>query len=187
LTLEAVRRSPPGGLALPNTAKVRARVAPFATRFILRGGADVVAPVAEALGVAPPTRPLGSASEGARAALWQGPDEWLLIAENDAPDLGAKLEAALAGVFHTLVDVSHRQVAYEVSGPGAERLLNAAVPLDLDVSAFPVGMATRTWLMKSEVGLWRPEAQKFRLEVSRSFGPYVTALLALSARDQEMC
>ena len=187
MTLEAIRRSPPGGLALPDTAKVRAAVLPLATRFILRGGGDVVAPVAEAFGVAPPTIPLASAGEGARIALWQGPDEWLLIAEDGAADLAATLETALAGVFHTLVDVSHRQVAYEVSGPGAARLLNAAVPLDLDLSAFPLGMATRTWLLKAEIGLWRPEAQKFRLEVSRSFGPYVTAILALSARDQELC
>ena len=90
---------------------------PFATRFVLRGGTHVVAPVEAAFGIAPPTRPLASASEGPRAALWQGPDEWLLIAEEEAGDLAAKLEAALGGVFHSLVDVSHRQTAMRCRAP----------------------------------------------------------------------
>ena len=181
----AVRRSPLDGRGLPDTQKVRAVALPFATRFVLRGGPHVVAPVEAAFGIAPPTRPLACASEGPRAALWQGPDEWLLIAEEDAGDLAAKLEAALGGVFHSLVDVSHRQTAIEVSGPSAARLLSAGVPLDLDLQAFPVGMATRTLLMKAEIGLWRREAERFRLEVARSFSPYVAAVLEQSARDQD--
>ena len=87
-----------------------------------------------------------------------GPDEWLLIAEDAAPGIGAKLEAALAGVPHSLVDVSHRQCAIEVSGAGAARLLNAGAPLDLDLAAFPVGMVARTLLLKAEIVLWRPRA-----------------------------
>ena len=122
---------------MPDNAKVRALAAPFATRFILRGGEDVAGPVGAAFGVEPPTRPLASAAEGPRAALWLGPDEWLLIAEDEPADLASRLEAALAGVFHALVDVSHRQVAIEVAGPGAARLLAAGVPLDLDLVGFP--------------------------------------------------
>lgn len=187
MTLEAkaARRSPWEGRALPNTEKARAIALPFATRFVLRGGSEVVGPVGSAFGVMPPTRPLSSATEGPRAALWQGPDEWLLIADGDAGDLAAKLGAALTGLFHSLVDVSHRQTAIEVLGPGAARMLNASVPLDLDLSAFPVGMATRTLLMKAEVGLWRREAERFHLEVARSFCPYVAAVLDQSAGDQE--
>jgi len=181
----AVRRSPLEGRALPVRASVSAAALPVVTRFVLRGGSDVVEPAGAAFGVNPPILPLASAREGARAALWQGPDEWLLIAEENAGDLGPKLEAALAGVFHSLVDVSHRQVGIEISGPGAERLLSAGVPLDLDLSAFPVGMATRTLLIKAEIGLWRIEVERFRLEVARSFSPYVAAVLDLSARDQD--
>ena len=136
---------------------------------------------------APPTRPLASAAEGPRAALWLGPDEWLLIAEDEPAELGAKLEAALAGVPHALVDVSHRQCAIEVAGPGAARLLNAGVPLDLDLAVFPVGMVARTLLLKAEIGLWRRGAERFRVETGRSFGPYVAAVLDASARDQELC
>jgi sarcosine oxidase subunit gamma len=180
LTPNAVRRSVLDGRALP--ANVSAL--PFAMRLNLRGGADIAAPVAQVFGVAPPTKPLGSAASGQRAALWLGPDEWLLLAEEGAASLMGDLEKALGGVFHTLVDISHRQVGIAVEGPGAARLLAAGCPLDLDVSAFPVGMSTRTLLVKAEIGLWRREQNAFRIEVLRSFAPYVARILDEAARDQ---
>ncbi len=172
---------------MPDNAKVKAVAAPFATRWILRGAPDVAGPVGTAFGAPPPLQPLRAAVEGPRAALWMGPDEWLLIAEDPEPGLGAKLEAALAGVPHALVDVSHRQCAIEVSGAGAARLINAGAPLDLDLAAFPVGMVARTLLLKAEIVLWRREAERFRVETGRSFAPYVAAVLDASARDQELC
>jgi sarcosine oxidase subunit gamma len=184
---QAERRSVLHGRALPDNGKVKAVAAPLATRFVLRGGPDVVGPVGAAFAVTPPLQPLRAAGEGSRAALWMGPDEWLLIAEDAAPEIGARLEAALAGVPHSLVDVSHRQCAIEVSGVGAARLLNAGVPLDLDQAAFPVGAVARTLLLKAEIVLWRREAERFRVETGRSFAPYVAAVLEASARDQELC
>ena len=184
MTLDAVRRSVLDGCALPATGRVKVYPLPFATRLNLRGGADVVEPLARAFGVAPPTRPMGSASAGERAALWLGPDEWLLLAEAGAGDLMAKLTGALSGVFHSLVDVSHRQVGIALEGPGAARLLAAGCPLDLDARAFPVGVSTRTLLVKAEIGLWRREENFFRIEVLRSFAPYVARILCQAARDQ---
>jgi sarcosine oxidase subunit gamma len=182
----AERRSVLAGRALPANGKVEAVALPFATRFVLRGGPEVAEPVGAAFGASPPAQPLRAARVGSRAALWLGPDEWLLIAEDEPADIGAKLEAALAGVPHALIDVSHRQCAIEVGGAGAARLLNAGVPLDLDRAAFPVDMVVRTLLLKAEIVLWRLEAERFRLEVARSFGPYVAAVLEASARDQEL-
>ncbi len=186
-TPQAERRSVLKGRALPDNGKVRAVALPFATRFALRGPPDVAGPSSAAFGASLPLQPLRAMSEGPRAALWMGPDEWLLIAEDDEAGLGAKLEAALAGVPHSLVDVSHGRCAIEVSGAGAARRLNAGVPLDLDLAAFPVGTATRTLLLKAEIVLWRREAERFRVEAGRSFGPYVAAVLDASARDQELC
>lgn len=183
MTREAARRGPLDGRALPQSDRVSARALGPATRFILRGGADVVAPASAALGLALPTKPLTSASAGARAALWLGPDEWLLIDDSGDEGWPAGLAAALAGVFHALVDVSHRQSGLELTGPGAARALGAGVPLDLDIEAFPVGMATRTLLIKAEITLWRVEAERFRVETTRSFAPYVAAVLTTAARD----
>jgi len=184
LTLNAVRRSVLDGHALPASAKVKATPLPFATRLNLRGGADVAAPVARVFGVAPPMKPLSSAASGERAALWLGPDEWLLLAEEGAAGLMGDLEQALGDVFHSLVNISHRQVGIAVEGPGAARLLAAGCPLDLDLTAFPVGMSTHTLLVKAEIGLWRREENVFRIEVLRSFAPYVARILNEAARDQ---
>jgi sarcosine oxidase subunit gamma len=89
----------------------------------------------------------------------------------------------MQGCPHSLVDVSHRQCGIELSGGAAVDVLNAGCPLDLAEAAFPIGMCTRTVLAKSEIALWRVAAGTFRLEVARSFVPYVRAFLHESARD----
>ncbi len=184
---DAVRRAVLDGLAMPRNSAAAAAACPPATRFILRGGPEAAARVGAAFGASPPLEPLRSVTSGPRSALWMGPDEWLLIAEDPEPTLGAALEAALASAPHALVDVSHRQSAILLSGRGAARLLNAGVPLDLDLPAFPVGMVARTLLTKAEIVLWRRAPDIFRVEFSRSFGPYVVAILTQAASDQELC
>jgi sarcosine oxidase subunit gamma len=159
------------------------RPLPAAARWILRGGPGVRLAAEGALKLAVPAVACRAAADGDSAALWLGPDEWLLIsAGHRADETAAALRAALAELAHSLVDVSHRQVALEVSGADARALLAAGCPLDLDSSTFPVGMCTRTLLGKAEIVLWRIGAEAFRLEVWRSFAPYVSAFLAEAAR-----
>jgi sarcosine oxidase subunit gamma len=130
-----------------------------------------------AFGVAPPSRPLSSESEGERAALWLGPDEWLLIAEEGAEGLEAAIGAALPDVFFSLVDVSHRQTVIELEGARAADALNFGVALDLDERAFPVGMVVRTLFLKAEITLWRRGLAHWRVEVARSFAAYLAEAL----------
>src|ERR1700692_2249810 len=74
-------RSPLVGLALPTGPRFTLSEAPPATRFILRGAEPVRVACGMAFGVELPSQ-LGPAGEGAgRAALWLGPDEWLLLAD----------------------------------------------------------------------------------------------------------
>ena len=153
-----------------------------ATRYVLRGGPEVRAAAESAFGVDIPARVCRASAKGDRAALWLGPDEWLLIASEVGSSAGSALSAALDGRPHSLVDVSHRQTAFTVSGPQAALLLAAGCPLDLDQSAFPVDMCTRTVLAKAEVVLWRTAPQAFRVEVFRSFAAYVSRYLAEAAR-----
>jgi sarcosine oxidase, subunit gamma len=160
-----------------------ATVLPVAARYVLRG-ADAVRRAAEAaLGCSVPVEACRAGAAAERAALWLGPDEWLLIAAaGEQPALEAALAAALRELPHSLVDVSHRQCALAVSGPSAATLLAAGCPLDLDAHAFPPGMCTRTMLAKAEVVLWRTGADTFRLEVWRSFAAYVARFLAEAGR-----
>ena len=156
---------------------------PAAARHILRGSASVRAAAASAFRVAIPEGACRAAVEGDRAALWLGPDEWLLISPAGALDqTAAELAAGIAGLPHSLVDVSHRQVALELAGPHAETLLAAGCPLDVGAGAFPVGMCTRTILAKAEIVLWRTAPQVFRIEVWRSFAPYLADFLEEAVR-----
>ena len=151
-----------------------------AARLSLRAPQDSVAALSRALGLDLPTRPKTSASTGTRAALWLGPDEWLVIDE-----AGADLAGACAGVdaLHSAVDISHRNAAIQVSGAAAEAALNAGCPQDLSTAAFPVGACSRTVLGKIEIVLWRTGPQDFRVECWRSFADYAFTFLAAAARD----
>jgi sarcosine oxidase, subunit gamma len=141
--------------------------------------ADTVAPALQ-LSLTP-CRALVS---GSWAALWLGPDEQLLVGPRaDGPTMVQRIESALGALPHSLVDVSHRQVAIELSGPGAGVILNSGCPLDLDLKAAPVGFCSRTVFGKSEIVLWRRGEQDFQVQVWRSFLPYVKCLLALAAEE----
>jgi sarcosine oxidase subunit gamma len=165
------------------SATTALRVLPPATRYALRGAADVRVAAQEPLGIRVPASACRAVTDGERAALWLGPDEWLLIApERCAAAIAPALRDALERLPHSLVDVSHRQLALAVTGPGATTLLAAGCPLDLDAGAFPVGMCTRTMLAKAEVVLWRTDPQVFRVEVWRSFVAYVSQFLGEAAR-----
>jgi sarcosine oxidase, subunit gamma len=176
-------RSPLEGFAFPAGPRFALSEAPPAARFILRGGEAVRVACGMVFGAEPPSE-LGPAGEGGgRAALWLGPDEWLLIADGaDAAAIDDVLESVLEGIAHSLVDVSHRQIGLIASGPAAARALNAGCPLDLDPHAFPVGMATRTVFDKVEIVLWSRAPATFHVEVWRSFAPYLAASLAEAAR-----
>ena len=160
------------------------RPLPLATRLLLRAKSDVMSIAVSALGLPFAETACRAVSKSARSALWLGPDERLLLAaQSELTELQDLLSKALAGRAHSLVDVSHRQCALEVSGPEAGLLLNCGCPLDLDPSAFPVGMCTRTVLGKAEIVLWRTAGHSFHLEVWRSFVPYVSKVLALAAHE----
>ncbi len=155
-----------------------------ATRFSFRGGKAAQAALGDAFGIVLPVQSCRATVGQDRAALWLGPDEWLLIGKDgQAETLFAALESALAGVPHSLVDVSHRNISVLLSGPRAASALNTACPLDLALESFPVGMCTRTIFGKAELIIWRTGDNKFHLETWRSFGPYVWGLISLAQRE----
>ncbi|MBB3915376.1 sarcosine oxidase subunit gamma family protein [Rhizobium fabae] len=177
---DAAIRKPALAGRLGGSATVRLAVAPAATRVALRAPAQSLAALSSALGLTVPTAPKTSSRVGARSALWLGPDEWLVIDEAGA-DLMAVFSGA--GALHSATDVSHRNVAVIVSGPGAETTLAGGCPQDLSLSSFPVGAASRTIFGKAEIVLLRTEEDTFRVECWRSFSDYVFGLLAEASGD----
>ena len=157
---------------------------PPATRIAVRADKPALPILGTAFGVEFPIRACRAAVAEGRAALWLGPDEWLVVAPDaDAAALIAEATRALAGIPASLVDVSHRQTAIAISGPRAAPALNAFVPLDLDPHIFPAGSCTRTLLAKAEIVLWRTAATEFRIEAFRSFSPYVWRCLEEAIRE----
>jgi sarcosine oxidase, subunit gamma len=166
------------------------KILPPAARWVLHGDARLRALAAPIWGVGFPEAACRAVVSGTRATLWLGPDEHLLLdfAQADAGTeasraLAAALERATAEAGHALVDVSHRQFALEVRGAHAATILSGGCPLDLDLSAFPVGMCTRTVLAKADITLWRRREDAFHVEVWRSFAGYVGGLLREIARE----
>jgi sarcosine oxidase subunit gamma len=179
---EPVRTLPLADLVLPGSRAIRLVAAAPAARFVLRARGPAVAAATPALGTPLPIVACRAAVAGDLAALWLGPDEWLLLAPlAEGAALQARLQAALDGMAHALTDVGHRQGAMLLSGPQATVTLNAGCPLDFDPEAFPVGMCTRTVLARAEIVLWRTGAQAFRIEAGRSFLPYVWRFLQEAA------
>jgi len=157
---------------------------PFLARFIFRGSEAAAHDLGLEFGV-DLSREALKATENAdgRAALWLGPDEWELIGPiADYEAMKATIERVVIEPY-SLVDISHRNAGVVVRGEKVEIVLNAAIALDLDVSAFPVGMCTRTLLGKADIVLWRRSSDAFYIECFRSFVPYVHAYLSEAARE----
>jgi sarcosine oxidase subunit alpha len=153
------------------------------TRLLVRADNVAATAIGRALGVLLGTAPNRAVVSFDRAALWLGPDEWLVLAaENDA-DLARRATLGLGSIPGSVVDVGHRSCSIELVGRYAAWCLNAFCALDLDISAFPVGMATRTLFGKAEIVLWRTDPEAFHVEVARSFAPYVWNCLEEARRE----
>lgn len=168
----------PDPAAVP-TGSVTIRVLPTAPRWVLRADPARLDALAAAWRAPLPAELLRSASGAGRHALRLGPDEWLLLAEERDAAAGLAHDPALS-----LVEVSSRDVSFEVAGPRAATALNTGCPLDLRPAAFPPAAATRTVFGKAEVVLWRPGVEPaYRLDCLRSFAPYVGSLLRQAVVD----
>jgi sarcosine oxidase subunit gamma len=169
--VELMRRSSVEGAAeLKLRSSVKVEIVEPHSRFNLRVGPEGAGEAGAAFGRALPMDACRANEAGEKAALWLGPDEWLLI----GPE-GSEIGPILAP--HSLVDISHRQMALDVTGTRVEDLLATGVLIDLRLAGFPVGMCVRTQLGKAEVVLWRRGPQRFHVEVWRSFAPYVHEFL----------
>lgn len=128
-----------------------------------------------------PREPNTAWDEGPRAALWLGPDEWLLL----GPALtGAQIldsvEASLAGIHHSVVDVSASRVALELRGPGVRELLSKGCSIDLHPRVWPAGSCAQTMLAKAPVILHQRE-QMTRVLVRSSYTDYLIDWFLASA------
>ncbi|HEY1967718.1 MAG TPA: sarcosine oxidase subunit gamma family protein [Pseudonocardia sp.] len=131
-------------------------------------------------GLVLPLAPNTVAEAGGLAALWMGPDEWLVIGPpGQGADLRRRLADAVTGRRGAAVDVSANRVTVELSGPDAREVLEQGCPLDLHPRSFGAGRCAQTLLARAPVVLWQTsDRPDYRLLVRPSFAAYLKMWLA---------
>ncbi len=156
-------------------------------RYSLRLKPADVAAAKKSSGLKLPAKIGGTSIAAGQTILCLGPQEWLIVAlPKSREKLAGTMAKLSADYICSAVEVSHRNLQFTVTGPGAARALNAACPLDLSVDAFPVGKGTRTIFEGAPIVLWRTAEHEFTVEVWRSFAPYLRDFLAKTAKDRHM-
>jgi sarcosine oxidase subunit gamma len=129
-----------------------------------------------------PLTPNTAWEDGPRAALWLGPDEWLVLGPPHAgTNIVGELEHALGGLHRSVIDVSANRVAIELGGPDRFELLASGCPLDLHPRAWRSGMCAQTLFAKAQVIVHEREATTGLL-VRPSFADYLVERLLAGLR-----
>ena len=111
------------------------------------------------------------------AALWLGPDEWLILGPADtAHEIVTALETAFADVQRSVVDVSANRVAIALTSDDRLELLSHVCSVDLDPRAWTAGRCAQTLLGRAQVILVERDRTTPVL-VRPSFADYVVDLL----------
>ena len=148
-----------------------------------------MAAVGRVLDLLLPTEPCTSAAKDEIAALWLGPDQWLVTCPaGDAPRLIEALRGALADIHAATTDLSDGRVAFRVAGPSARDVLAKGTPLDLHPRAFPPGSCAQSLLGKTAVLIHlldddREHGASFDVYAGRSFAQYVWMWLEDAGRE----
>jgi sarcosine oxidase subunit alpha len=137
------------------------------------------------VGLAPfplPLEPNTTWERDERAALWLGPDEWMILGPpHGGSDIVRELEGLLGDRHHSVVDVSANRVAIELGGPGRFDLMAKGCSLDLHPRSWGPGRSAQTILAKAQVIL-HERADSTGIFVRSSFADYLVDWL-LAARE----
>lgn len=171
---------------------VRLRELPFLTQVGLRaqiGSASASALESAVSGALPAGVGVVTALPYDRSILWLGPDEFLLIAPDEAdggPDpaaFAAELADALGSLPGQVVDLSANRTTLELSGPHAQDVLEKSCRLDLHPRVFVPGRAVATLLEGVGIILWRVNEQTWRVVPRSSFATHVARWLLDAMRE----
>jgi sarcosine oxidase subunit gamma len=187
--------------ALRPTALEPARLRPRGVRLAERQGLGKIdvrgdpedrsfmAAVGRVLDLLLPGEPGTSAAKAQIAALWLGPDEWLVTCPaGDLPGLVGSLGEALAETHAAVTDITDGRVAFRVAGPSARDVLAKGCPLDLHPRAFPIGSCAQSLLAKASVLIHLLDddderGPSFDVYVARSFAHYLWMWLEDAGRE----
>ncbi|GAA2346634.1 sarcosine oxidase subunit gamma family protein [Saccharopolyspora halophila] len=166
---ETLRRSPLAHRAAEFAAlrgPVRLVEEPFRPQLNLRTRAG------EALGMRLPG-PNRVTGDEHLAALWLGPDEWLLFGTTRQP-----------AAYRSAVDVSAARTALRLHGTAARDLLSKLCSIDLHPRSFAPGHVAQTLVARVQVVIWQLDDEPtYRLLVRNSFADHLAAALLDAAAE----
>ena len=191
---EAIRRSPLADYAERFTAVYKSsngaisiQELPFLTQINLRvdpSETTMMPILADVLGFALPVAPNTTASTGDRRALWLGPDEWLVVGDQDqGKTIEQSLRDVLAGAAASIVDVSANRAVLQIQGGRARELLASGTPIDLHPRVFVLGRCAQTLVAKAQVLIERSDKDAFHLYLRSSYASYSADWLLDAAAD----
>ncbi|GGO98943.1 sarcosine oxidase subunit gamma [Wenjunlia tyrosinilytica] len=161
---------------------------PYLTQVNVR--LDPKGPAADAvrleLGLPLPLEPNTATRGGGLAALWLGPDEWLVVGPPTARDtLASRLSEAIGDEHASVVDVSAQRTTLLVAGRLATDLLAHGCSLDLHPRSFGAGRCAQTTLARAQVVLVPRDETKpgFWVLVRSSFAGYLAEWLLDAASE----
>ena len=135
-------------------------------------------------GLPPPGR---STTEGDRATLGLGPDEWLVLGPHGTQAaIERDLRDAIArdGGWGAVTDVSAQRTTFVLRSPHAREVLATGCSLDLHPRVFVPGSCAQTDLGRANVVLHQVDGTPtYELLVAGSFAAYVGAWLAGALED----
>ena len=142
----------------------------------------VAVAVAEASGVRPPGAACGAVCHEATAAIWVGPDRWLIV-EKAGRDLEGLIRAALPAGQAAITNQGHSRCVLRLTGPEARNVLRKGTTLDLDATCFSPGEARATGLFHINALLHCLSGDSFDIYVARSFGRSFFELIRHAAAE----
>jgi len=125
--------------------------------------------IEQAAGVIPSRDACTATQSADTAALWVGPERWLIV-EKEHRDLDAAIRNTLGTEMAAITDQSHSRCVIRLSGSEARNVLRKGTTLDLDIAYFKPGEARTTSLFHMNSLIHCLSEDSFDIYVARSFG-----------------
>jgi len=119
--------------------------------------------------------------------VWQGPNEWLMLANGPEAKLIADLQSAVPDSF-TLAPLSGSRCVIEIDGEAASRLLEKGCGLDFHPQSFTAGCCAQTLFAQLDVLIYKlgeGETAAYRLITSRGDAEYCWRWLMTASAEFE--
>jgi sarcosine oxidase subunit gamma len=186
----APRANGQAGVALAGGAMAGVAISEhaFTGKLILRGDATDAAFLESAqgaLGFSLPLAPNTASGADGTAALWLGPNEWLIATPPGAAMSAAvSLKVALSGRHTAVTDTSDARTVIRLSGPKARDVLVKGCAIDLHPRHFGPGRVAQSMIARAGVILHQvDDAPSYDIYVVASFSSYLWDWLVDAAAE----